>query len=223
MISKDFIKIENKPKLDFFTSKEIQEENKEITRIFQKEAYSFMNYEEEIENENVAFFLKNVAEISRKSYSESTKLFKSLLEKYNLTERKKNIELDKEQDKKEFSSWVKKNEKYNNLQEDKSKVKENKKANFLSDLSSKLKIMYLHCELSFPYVEISFEKEENFNSEKMIDFINRGHNRKVNFVILPSLFSNGNFLQNGKSWVFTYNNNTFKFGESEIDFLNKLI
>ena len=45
----------------------------------------------------------------------------------------------------------------------------------------------------------------------MIDFINRGKNRKVNFVILPSLFSNGNFLQNGKSWVFTYLKNTFRF------------
>ena len=81
--------------------------------------------------------------------------------------------------------------------------------------------MYLHCVLSFPYVEISFENEEKFNSEKMIDFINRGHNRKVNFVILPSLFSNGNFLQNGKSWVFTYNKNTFRFEESELDVLNK--
>ena len=83
--------------------------------------------------------------------------------------------------------------------------------------------MYLHCVLSFPYVEISFEKEEKFNSEKMIDFINRGQNRKVNFVVLPSLFSNGNFLQNGKSWVFTYNKNTFKFEESELEELNKKI
>ena len=102
-----------------------------------------------------------------------------------------------------------------------SEIKENQQKKFLFDLNSKLKIMYLHCELAFPLVEISFEKEEKFNSEKMIDFINRGHNRKVNFVILPSLFSNGNFLQNGKSWVFTYNKNTFRFEESELDALNK--
>ena len=222
---KDFIKIDNIQNLDFFTSKDIQDENKEITIIFQKEAYNYMNSEEEIENQNVAYFLKNVAEISRKSYSEAKILFKNLLEKFNKTANKKNILLDKEQDKKEFSSWVKKYEKDNNLQEDKnsmnqSKIKENQQQKFLCDLNSKLKIMYLHCELAFPLVEISFEKEEKFNSEKMIDFINRGK-RKVNFVILPSLFSNGNFLQNGKSWVFTYNKDTFKFEESELDILNK--
>ena len=57
-------------------------------------------------------------------------------------------------------------------------------------------------------------KKEDFNSEMMIDFINRGKNRKVNFVILPSLFSNGNYIQNGKLWVFTYFKNTFRFGDS---------
>ena len=57
----------------------------------------------------------------------------------------------------------------------------------------------------------------------MIDFINRGKNRKVNFIILPSLFSNGNYLQNGKSWVFTYYKNTFKFDDTINDTLNKLL
>ena len=45
----------------------------------------------------------------------------------------------------------------------------------------------------------------------MNDFINRWKDRKINFIILPSLFSNGNFLQNGKSWVFTFSKKTFKF------------
>ena len=51
----------------------------------------------------------------------------------------------------------------------------------------------------------------------MIDFINRGKNRKVNFVILPSLFSDGSFLQNGKLWVFTFCKNTFKFDVLKIN------
>ena len=38
-----------------------------------------------------------------------------------------------------------------------------------------------------------------------------------------TLFSNGIFLENGKSWVFTYHKNTFKFGDSELEILNKLI
>ena len=63
-----------------------------------------MNYEEEIENEHVASFLKNVAEISRKSYYEANNLFKSLLEKFNkITKTKNIIPIDEEQNKKEFS------------------------------------------------------------------------------------------------------------------------
>ena len=57
----------------------------------------------------------------------------------------------------------------------------------------------------------------------MIDFINTGKDRKVNLIILPSLFSNGVFLENGKSWVFTYGKNTFKFEDSLIQSLIRLI
>ena len=57
----------------------------------------------------------------------------------------------------------------------------------------------------------------------MIDFINRGKNRKVNFVILPSLNVDGYFLENGKSWVFTFYKNTFKFEDSINEFLNGLL
>ena len=57
----------------------------------------------------------------------------------------------------------------------------------------------------------------------MIDFINRGKNRKVNFVILPSLIANGYFLENGKSWVFTFYKNTFKFDDSINESLNGLL
>ena len=56
----------------------------------------------------------------------------------------------------------------------------------------------------------------------MIDFINKGNNRKVNFIILPSLESNGSFLENGKSWVFTYVNDTFRFEDSDLQDLNEL-
>ena len=83
--------------------------------------------------------------------------------------------------------------------------------------------MYFHCHIAFPLVEINFKTEEKFNSYKMIDFINRGKNRMVNFVILPSLFSNGCFLENGKSWVFTYLKDTFRFEENEILELNNLL
>ena len=83
--------------------------------------------------------------------------------------------------------------------------------------------MYFHCDIVFPLIEINFNKKVDFNSKDMIDFINKGKNRKVNFVILPSLFYNGNFLQNGKTWVFTYTQKTFKFEDSKIKQLDELI
>ena len=102
--------------------------------------------------------------------------------------------------------------------------------------------MYFHCYLSIPLVEINFDLtpdskimknnqdhqaesncEESFNYEKMIDFINKGKNRKVNFVILPSLVSNKNYLKNGKFWVFTYLENTFKHDKTKLESIEKPI
>ena len=76
--------------------------------------------------------------------------------------------------------------------------------------------LYFHCELSFPIVDVDFNlnSEILFNHEKMIDFINKVNNRKVYFIILPSLLLNGNYLENGKFWVFTYKKDTFNFGKS---------
>ena len=182
-IKKEY-KIESSNELNIFTSKDIQEENKEITRNFQNETYNYMNVNEKIENENVALFLKEVARISRISYINKNLLFKLMKDKY--IQIKGNISFNDENSKKEFSSWVKKFEKENGNKE------------YLNILNQ-IKLF------------------------EMIDFINRGKNRKVNFIILPSLFSNGNYLQNGKSWVFTYYKNTFKFDDTINDTLNKLL
>ena len=96
------------------------------------------------------------------------------------------------------------------------------KEDYIFILLSQLTILYFHCELSFPIVDVDFNLNSGiiFNHEKMIDFINKGNNRKVNFIFLPSLFSNGNYLENGKSWVFTYKKKTFKFGKDDLKFEN---
>ena len=225
------IKIESKNELNCFTSKDIQEENKEITRNFQNETYNYMNINEKVENDIAAFFLKDVARISRIAYNEGKNLFKIMKEKYIQLKNEKN-KIEKEIFNKEFSSWVKKFEKEENIKEYENILKKVnlfqkkesiKNQEFLSKLFYDLTIMYFHCNISFPSVEINFKSEEDFNSEKMIDFINRGKNRKVNFVILPSLISNGNYLQNGKSWVFTFTKNTFKFDDSINKYLKDLI
>ena len=101
-------------RLDFFTSKDIQEENKEITRTFQKEALNHTDDKEEKENENIAYYLKLIANDSRRAYNSSEKLFKKMFDEFSKTLYEKkaisNLKND-EQFKKEFSSWVKKYEK----------------------------------------------------------------------------------------------------------------
>ena len=227
--NKKLVKIETKSTLNNFTSKDIQDENKEITRNFQNETFKYMNNpNEKVENETVSLFLKEIAKISRIAYKESKKLLKIMKEKYN--PKKKPINNDKSR--KEFSSWVKSFEKEKGKKEYENiigpiklfeKIEKNEQQKYLSKLFYDLTILYFHCYLAFPLVSIDFKKEDKFNSDKMIDFINTGTDRIVNFIILPSLFSNGNFLENGKSWVFTYHKNTFKFDDSKIEILNQLI
>ena len=229
--AKTEIKIESKNKFNCFTSKDVQEENKEITRNFQNETYNYMNTNEKVENDIAAFFLKDVAKISRIAYKERKNLNKLMKENYIKLTGNQNSK-DNENFKIEFSSWVKKYEKEKYMEEyvkvlnqvnlfQKKESKINQK--FLTKLFHDLAIMYFHCDISFPSIEIDFTREDDFNSEKMIDFINRGKSRKVNFIILPALISNGNYLQNGKSWVFTFTKKTFKFDDSINKFLNNLL
>ena len=210
-------------KLDYFTSKDIQEENKEITREFQKEALDYIEDDEEKENKNIAYYLELISNGSRRAYNSSNELFNKMFDEFSKTlHEKKDISTlnNDEQFRKEFSSWVKEYEKapegkqkYKNYFKDKGIFYKNEN---ISTLFPQLTKLYFHCELSFPIVDIDFNDFKSgipFNHETMIDFINKGKNRKVNFVILPSLISNGNFLENGKYWVFTYKRDTFSFSE----------
>jgi hypothetical protein len=196
-----------------------------------------MNINENTENENVANFLAKAAQVSRISYNTSLKLLKDMEEKF-IKKKGYRISLVDENNKKEFSFWIKTQEKENQIneknkfkeyknilnQENPCKKEENtKQYKYLSNLYYDLSLMYFHCHIAFPLVEIDFKTEEDFNSEKMIDFINRGKNRKVNFVILPALISMKSFLQNGKYWVFTFFKNTFKFDDTMNDSLNALL
>ena len=233
-IIKKEIRVETKSVLNNFTSEDIQKENKEIIINFQNIAFNYMNEDnEKIENENIALFLKEVARISRLSYNEGKKLFKTMKERYNKVLKGSSNLINNEKSRKEFSLWIKLLEKekgrkeYENIINQANlfqKYENNEQQQYLSKLFNDLTILYFHCDLSFPLVTISFKKEENFNSEKMIDFINKGKNRKVNFIILPSLFSNGVFLENGRSYAFTYiKDKTFKFSDLDIESLDKLI
>ena len=229
--SKIDYKIESNSELNNFTSKDIQDENKIITRAFQAEANNYMTLDEQVENENVALFCKKVAKISRISYNASFSLFKTM--KKQFIELKNNkISLTGENFRKEFSFWIKSSEIEKNIfreykdilnREFPFKINENSnEEKYLMNLFYDLSLLYFHCHIAFPLVEIDFKTEEDFDYIKMIDFINRGK-RKVNFVILPSLISNGCYLENGKSWVFTYHKDSFRFEEREIEELNNIL
>lgn len=89
-------------------------------------------------------------------------------------------------------------------------IKEQKDLNYMKKLGINLFELYFQSQLSFPQVEVIFLKEEetNFDSKRTIDFFdNRIGIKKVNFEYLPSFYSNGSFLENGKHWVYTYRKN----------------
>lgn len=223
---------------NYFTSKDIQDEYLNITQNFEKDSYDFARDQEEKENESIAQFFIKVAFISREAFNLANYIFISIYNNFISKEEQLMISsYDVDQLKKKFSKYIKENENnklYENFFSKENELNKIKKffdisnlnteeERVLLDLYEKLSILYFHCKLSFPSIEINFKFEgDKFIDGKMIDFINKGSKRKVNFVILPSLFSNGCYLENGKIYVFTYKEKTFRF-EKEIDTLDKLL
>ena len=220
-------KIESNKELNKFTSMDIQVENEIITGNFENELDNFSKIDEQ-----VGIFCKNVAQISRMSYNASFLLLIKMKKKFIELKGNKLLLTD-ENFRKEFSSWIKCSEIENNIfevyqnilnQEFPLKINENSyEEKYLINLFYDLTLLYFHCHIAFPLVEINFKTEDNFNSRKMIDCINMGKYKNVNFAILPSLISYGSFLEDGKSRVFTYDKNTFKLEETEIDTLNNIL
>lgn len=210
--NESFNNIPNLLNLDYFTSKDIQDENKLFTRNFQKIALKQINDDDE-NDETITNFLKEIHLISKQSFSHSKLLLNNMIN-YFRVEKKKIVKLPldtNEEIKKEFSSWIKEFEKKNKGTQIYKNFLENKRLNYnnkekqelYNNIFYQLTILYFHCELSFPPVSINFRLDQNdFDSETMIDIINMGRG-KINFVFLPSLFSNGNFIENGKYWVYT--------------------
>ena len=99
-------------------------------------------------------------------------------------------------------------DKISNINEYLNELKEEETKNYLEKLYKDLLTLFFQCELSFPSITINFKKEEEFNFNKMEDLADnkgkRKRKRKINFVVFPSLTSNGEFLQKGKQYVFTY-------------------
>ena len=238
-IKNNSLEIDEIKKYDYFIRKDIQIENLAITRDFEENKYiNYCRDDEEIENESIAHFLYEIANISRLALNESNKFLEILYNKYD--EKKQRTTKNEvitittlDQFKKEFSSWVKANNDYVNEflndylnKQNLSYINSLQDKEYFKKLYRDLISLYFHCELSIPRVEVSFDTDNTkiFNSQKMLDILNKGSDRKVNFIFLPSLYSNGNYIENGKQWAFTYINGpkkkkTFYFDEKKLNFV----
>ena len=207
-----------------FTSKDIQNYYSEIIDYHKRHSVNYINDDDEPENKTIGVFLEKVANISRKSYNDSNKFLQLLYNKFkNVKSNYETIISSLDQFKMEFSSWIKnKNQlmekslenfvKNANINEYLNEQKEEETKNYLEKLYKDLLLLFFQCELSFPSITINFKKEEEFNFTKMEDLAdNKGKGeKKINFVVFPSLISNGEFLQKGKQYVFTYFNDEKK-------------
>ena len=228
--------------LDIFTSKDIQDKNNAIKNDFMQFSINFINDEDVKENQTLGTKLFQIAKISRYAYNDSNKVLSLIYKEFEKKENKDIIITSPDQFRKNFSNWVKMNEQYKN-QYFNDFVNEFSSQKFLNDEKIKIKdyfiklykdllVLYFLCELSFPSVKIEFSNEDEFfNSGKMIDNFQigkKGQKSKVNFVYFPSLFSNGNYLENGKKWVFNFIYNekkggTFFFESNQLSQLSSLI
>jgi len=224
-------------KLDIFTSKDIQNRNNDIIRDFMQFSTNFIRDDDVKENQTLGTKLLQVANISRCAYNDSNIVLFSIYKEFEKEKDKDTIISSPDQFRKNFSNWVKKSKNWQyakqyfdnnankfhsiNFLDEKKHIR-----NYFVKLYKDLLVLYFLCDLSFPSVDINFSFEDDyFNSKKMIDNfqIGKRHKPKVNFVYLPSLFSNGNYLENGKQWVFNYINNekkkTFFFESNQLNLI----
>ena len=199
-----------------FMSIDIQNKLSKIIDAFKIYSSKFFNDDDEIENKTIGEFLYKVANISRISYNHSNVILKLLYNKFSQkNEANKTIISSLDHFKEEFSTWVKNHIDYainkietyiqNQIISYINDEKDEKTKQYFKNLYKELSILYFICELSFPSINIDFNIDNNeFYSEKMIDFAFNKGKKKTNFIFFPSLFSNGNYLENGKQWAFTY-------------------
>ena len=223
--------------LEPFYSYEIEKEYTKLTNEIKNYSRQYDDKEGDYENKNVSFFYRNIGIISREAYNQSNLILKNKFEQYKKEEKIK-LKYEKDFIRNEFSCWIKFKEKkesdfykelnnYDNLFTNKEFIyKEEEEKKYLIEIYKKLTILYIHCMLSFPIIKIYFYLDDrnktDFLHNDMIDWTNQGTNRKVNFIFLPCLVSNGRYLSSGQFYVFTYKDGeekTFRFEKIDLDFL----
>lgn len=204
---------------EYITAKEIEILNENINSIITEKVYNdLLPNNEKIQNELVGKFFYSIGGISRVSQKISNKLFSQLFEEFkNYISTYNNwLTFNHEEDRRNFSIWVKKSIKektyeyisINNINEIKNYLYENDDNinEFLLKIFHYLIALYLKCRIAFPIVEGSYTNDHcKYDANLMLDIVDKsGKAKRVNFCYLPELKSNGKVLKNGKYYVFTY-------------------
>lgn len=188
----NYIKI-NDLGYEYFLPKEIENENEKINSLIKEKAYNnFLPNNENRENETVGNFFYSIGGISRVSQKMANKLFFELFQEYKnyLQLNKIWLSFNHENDRKNFSIWVKKCLKENECYEyvSNSNIKEiniyfykkDKETNdFLFLIFKRLIGLYLKCRLSIPQVETSYATGNcKYEPTLMLDIINKNPKKK---------------------------------------------
>ena len=233
---KDFLTIYKKKELGFkyYEPYEIIDENKTITDKIKNSVFEYYLPENEnIENEISGKFLYSIGGISRISQNLANYIYLDLFNEYKiyLEENNEWLTFNHEEDRKNLSIWVKKclNEKqffeyYSNKNIYKIKkylYSDDEKTNeILLGLFNNFIKLYTKCLLSYPLVEVKYSNNNcKFENSIMLDIIYKGNKGKlVNFCYLPGLISNGQLINGGKFYVFTFKNDSYQIKENLLDY-----
>ena len=243
---KDFITLYKKKELGFeyYEPYEIEDENKKITDKIKNSVFEYyLPKNENCENEISGKFLYSVGGISRISQNLANYIYLDLFNEYKIYLEANNewLTFNHEEDRKNLSIWAKKclNEKqffefYSNININKIKKylysNDEKTNEILLGLFINFIKLYTKCFLSFPFVEVKFTNNNcKFENSIMLDIIYKGNKGKlVNFCYLPGLVSNGQLINGGKFYVFTFiKGNSYQIKENlfedEIILQNKIL
>lgn len=199
----------------YFKAKDIENEYSQLEREIQQLCLEKNSEEDENSNE-FENFLKKIKQISKTSLDIAKILKKAIYDafiennkEFSNLKLKKNDQVD-EGCINEFSSWCK-----NNLKDVDKLVQDfchkyggfkHEKDDF--DIFMRFTKVYLKCQLCNEIIEYrECEDKCNFDNKTMYDLAEiRGVNKKVKYYILPGLFYNGAFFQDGKIHVYAYSN-----------------
>lgn len=199
-----------------YLAKKIEDEYAKIETNIQQICLGKNSDDEEKENEILGKYLFELKQISEKAFIFADKLKDSFFEEFK-SKNKEFSNLRKHDDPGcilEFSAWCK-----NSLKDEKKfleemcdKYKDKEYNDEDLEILKQLTGIYLKCFLCSQKIE--FKKCKNnceFNPKEMYDMaeIRDNKRKKVNFYVLPGLYTNELFFRNGKIHVFTYLPDTY--------------